>query len=150
MLKILAFVLTLYAIHYISGYTYPSDKLISPIPETTPSPEPTRTPVTPTPTPEPDRVSWYGQEYCDKYSPACITASGEKFDDSDFTCACGRDIPLGTRLRVTYQDKSVVVRCNDRGSFQAKYGRSLDLAKAAFAELAPLSTGVIKVEIQVL
>jgi len=94
-------------------------------------------------------VSWYGQEYCDKYSPRCITASGEKFVDSDFTCACANRYPLGTIFKVSYQGNSVITRCNDRGGFE-NMGRTLDLSKASFEALAPLSRGVLQVEIEVL
>ena len=93
-------------------------------------------------------VSWYGQEYCDKYSPACITTSGEKFDDTDFTVACSKKYRLGTVFKISYNGKTVVARCNDRGSFSEKYGRTLDLSKATFAALAPLSRGVIKVQLE--
>lgn len=94
-----------------------------------------------------NKVSWYGQEYCDKYSPECITASGEKFDDSQLTVACSNDYRLGDLLKITYNGKTVTARCNDRGSFE-KYGRKLDLSKATFMALAPLSKGVIEVEIE--
>jgi len=95
------------------------------------------------------RVSWYGQEYCDKYNPRCITASGEKFDENAFTCACADWIPLHSRILVSHEGRSVVVQCNDRGNFEGK-GRVLDLSKASFAELAPVSKGVIDVEIEVI
>jgi len=41
-----------------------------------------------------------------------------------------------------------VARCNDRGSFNEKYNREMDLSKATFATLAPLSKGVIAVKIE--
>ena len=92
-------------------------------------------------------ASWYGQEYCDKYSPACIAADGSRFDDTKLTAACDRRWPLGTVLSLTYSGKTIQVRCTDRGNF-AKYGRQLDLSKASFRALAPLSQGVIKVEVK--
>lgn len=109
------------------------------------TPTPTCSPSV-TPTPQYEKVSWYGREYCDQHSPACITASGESFQDTDFTAACDVRYPLGSYLRVDYRGKSVVIRCNDRGDFK-KYGRTLDLSKAAFASLADLSKGVIQVQI---
>lgn len=113
---------------------------------------PTKKPIpTTTPTPIIEReyhlVSYYDQSYCDKYSPRCITASGEKFIDSDFTCACSNNYALGTVFKVTYQGKSVITRCNDRGSFD-RYGRTLDLSKASFEALAPLSKGILQVKIE--
>jgi len=95
------------------------------------------------------RVSWYGQEYCDKHNPKCLTASGERFDEGDLTCACADWIPLRSRILVSHEGRSVVVVCNDRGNFESK-GRVLDLSKASFAELAPVSKGVIDVEIEVI
>ncbi len=106
--------------------------------------------IIPTPqvvAPTENTVSWYGQEYCDKYSPECITASGEKFDDSKLTVACSKKYKIGDTFKITYGEKTVVARCNDRGSFE-KYGRELDLSKATFLALAPLSRGVIKVKIE--
>lgn len=126
------------------------EKIISPIP--TNFTIPTKKPIpTETPTPviegEYHSVSFYDQSYCDKYSPKCITASGEKFVDSDFTCACANRYSLGTLFKVSYQGRSVVTRCNDRGNFEV-IGRTLDLSKASFEALAPLSRGVLQVEIE--
>lgn len=100
------------------------------------------------------RVSWYGQDYCDKHNPSCITASGEKFDESALTAACADSIPLGANLKFTWvgkagEVKEVVVRCNDRGAFEGM-GRVADLSKASFEALAPLSVGVLQVEMEVL
>ena len=94
-------------------------------------------------------VSWYGQEYCDQYNPICLTASGEKFDENAFTCACSYRYALGSNIRFSYQGNSVVARCTDRGSFE-KYNRVADLSRAAFQALSPLSAGVIKVKIEVI
>ena len=92
-------------------------------------------------------ASYYDKTYCENYNPSCITASGEKFDDTKLTSACDRGFPLGTILKVSYEGKSVVVKCNDTGSFD-RYGRILDLSRAAFMRLSPLSKGVILVEIE--
>lgn len=113
--------------------------------------------VTPTPTSAPQALpgatsgqvlaSWYGvHEYCDLYNPKCIMANGEKLNDDDFTAACDKRWNLGDMVAVSYNGKTVIVECTDRGNF-AKYGRSLDLSKAAFSALAPLTTGVIEVSI---
>ena len=93
------------------------------------------------------RASWYGQEYCDKYSPACIAADGSRFNDAEFTAACDKRWKLGTVLKIEYNRKTIQVRCTDRGSF-SKYGRSLDLSKASFRALAPLSKWFIKGEVK--
>jgi rare lipoprotein A (peptidoglycan hydrolase) len=101
------------------------------------------------------KASWYGVvEYCEKYNPSCIMANGQKLDDGAFTAACGSrwkvgNIKNGTpgdMISVSYNGKMVIVECTDRGSFEEKYGRQLDLSKAAFSALAPLSKGVIEVE----
>jgi len=68
-------------------------------------------------------ASWYGEKFHGR-----ITASGEVFNQNDFTAA-HRSFPFGTELIVTYNDKSVRVRINDRGPY--KKGRKLDLSKAA-------------------
>jgi len=70
------------------------------------------------------------------------TASGERFNTYDLTAA-HRTLPFGTRLRVTHEGRSVIVRINDRGPFIA--GRDLDLSYAAFGKLASTSRGHINV-----
>lgn len=94
-------------------------------------------------------ASFYTNEYCEKYNPLCITASGEVFDDTQFTTACSSAIPLGSTLLVKHGDASIQVRCNDRGSFEGKYNRILDLSKASFEALSPLSKGVIEVRVEI-
>ena len=94
------------------------------------------------------KVSFYTNEYCEKFNPSCLTASGVRFDDTKLTSACDSNFPLGTKFVVTYQNKSVEVTCNDRGSFSEKYGRVMDLSKEAFSQLAPLSKGILAVNIK--
>lgn len=96
------------------------------------------------------RASYYTNDYCLKYNPACKTANGERFDDSKFTIACGKEIKLGSYVKITHEDKSVVAKCNDRGKFSEKYSRVADLSKATFGALAPLSKGVIQVSIELI
>ncbi len=129
----------------VSKYGERTEKeLISPLPE---CPEAIPTPTVQYRKTYIGKVSFYTKIYCINHNPACITASGEPFDDMDFTAACSYRFPLGSRLLVKYKENQVEVRCNDRGSFEEKYGRILDLSKAAFAALAPLEKGVIQVEI---
>ncbi len=68
-------------------------------------------------------ASWYGEELRGQK-----TASGEPFNPDGYTAA-SKTLPLGTRLRVSNEGKSVDVRINDRGPYVA--GRDLDLSKAA-------------------
>jgi rare lipoprotein A len=83
------------------------------------------------------------------YATGQRTASGEPFDPNAFTAA-HKTLPFNTRVRVTNlaNGKSVVVRVNDRGPFVAS--RCLDLARAAFAAIASLSSGVANVRYEVL
>ncbi len=106
-------------------------------------------PATPEPTYNNSRASYYDRTYCEKYNPSCITASGEVFDDTALTTACADWIKLGAFIKVSYKDNSIIVKCNDRGNFESK-GRTLDLSKASFEALAPLSSGVLEVRIEVL
>jgi rare lipoprotein A len=63
-----------------------------------------------------------------------VTASGQIYDASKLTAA-HKTLPYGTKIRVTNpkNNKSVVVRVNDRGPVQS--GRILDLSPAAAAHL---------------
>ena len=90
-------------------------------------------------------ASFYGERFHLKR-----TASGEIFDMNKMTCASNTH-KLGTKLKVTNKEtgKSVVVKVTDRGGF-SKYGRTLDLSKAAFAKIADIKQGLVKVDIKVL
>ena len=63
------------------------------------------------------------------------------------TCA-HRTAPMGTILKVTNlaNGKSTTCKVADRGPYIA--GRIVDLSKPTFAEIAPLSAGVIKVRVE--
>lgn len=82
------------------------------------------------------KASWYGSESGSR------TASGERYTGNDMTAA-HRTWPFGTKVRVTYAGRSVVVRINDRGPFIK--GRSLDLSRAAAAKLGMIEAGVADV-----
>ena len=81
-------------------------------------------------------ASWYGSESGNR------TANGEHFDGNSLTAA-HRTLPFNTRLKVTFQGRSVVVRVNDRGPYIS--GRSLDLSRAAAQRLGILRRGTAKV-----
>ena len=72
------------------------------------------------------------------------TASGERFNAYGRTAA-HRNLPFGTRLRVTNKSngKSVLVTINDRGPYVS--GRSLDLSYGSFAKIASPSQGVANI-----
>lgn len=88
-------------------------------------------------------VTFYGDKFHGKK-----TASGERFNQNAMTCASNSH-KFGTRLKVTNtaNDKSVICRVNDRGGF-SKYGVTLDLSKGAFAKIAPLAQGRVRVIIE--
>jgi rare lipoprotein A len=132
-------------------------EIISPLPESKEliryeNPKPTTTPSFEKPSElhNQGKASFYTTEYCQKYNPSCLTANGDLFTDTAFTCACDRNIPLGSEIRITYNQKTITVICNDRGSFSEKYGRTFDLSKAAFEALSPLSKGVINITFEVI
>jgi rare lipoprotein A len=89
-------------------------------------------------------ASWYGGAKGERLSRR--TASGERFNPGALTCA-HRSLPFGTRLRVGFRGRSVVVRVTDRGP-AARTGRSLDLSRAAAAVLGLTRAGVGRVTIE--
>lgn len=91
------------------------------------------------------KASYYAGDFHGKR-----TASGERYDQNDLTCAHG-SLPFGCRIRVTNMrnNKSVDVKVNDRGGF-SKHGRVIDLSKAAAKEIGMVATGTAKVKIEVL
>lgn len=87
--------------------------------------------------------------YHDKFNGR-KTASGERFDNSDYTAA-HRELDFGTKIRVTNlaNDKSVIVRINDRGPFSR--GREIDLSKKAFMEITDNKNhGELNVKIEII
>ena len=78
------------------------------------------------------------------YQSGKRTANGEKFIPNGMTAA-HRTLPFGTRLLLTYRDKSVIVRINDRGPFVK--GKQLDLARGAAKALGCLGNCRVKAEI---
>ncbi|QQR84294.1 septal ring lytic transglycosylase RlpA family protein [Candidatus Peregrinibacteria bacterium] len=89
------------------------------------------------------KASYYGEKFHGR-----TTASGEVFDASAMTAA-HRTYPFGTHVKVTNvaNNESVVVRITDRGPYSE--GRVIDLSKAAFEAISPLSRGVIEVALEV-
>ena len=76
------------------------------------------------------------------------TAGGERFKSNGFTAA-HRTLPLGTMVRVTNLEnqRSVVVRINDRGPFMRK--RIIDLSPAAARALGIHNQGLMRVRVDV-
>ncbi len=96
----------------------------------------------------------YGQEkgkasyYADKFVGR-KTANGEVYQHNLKTAA-HKTLAFGTMVVVTNlaNNKSVVVKINDRGPFIQ--GRIIDLSKSASKEIGGVLPGVIEVEIKVL
>jgi len=89
-------------------------------------------------------ASWYGP-----YFQGRQTASGEQFEQQDFTAA-HPSLPFDTYLKVTNQrnGKSVVVRINDRGPYVGD--RNLDLSHAAAIALNSDEAGVVPIKATIL
>lgn len=89
-------------------------------------------------------ASWYGANFHGKK-----TASGVTFDQAEFTAA-HRNLPLGSRVRVTNleNERFVEVEINDRGPFVP--GRIIDLSRAAARALGMLEDGVTRVRVELL
>lgn len=83
-------------------------------------------------------ASHYGKESGSR------TASGSFFDGSQMVAA-HKTMKFGTKLRVTYQGRSVVVVVADRGPFIR--GRSLDLSTAAARKIGLTKAGVDRVRV---
>ncbi len=89
-------------------------------------------------------ATWYG--IVDGFGPEDTMANGDQFNPYDPTTTAANRWPLGTWLNVCHEDRCINVRVTDRGGFT----HALDLSMAAFESLAPLSSGVIDVSIQVI
>ncbi len=79
-------------------------------------------------------------------SSSTLTASGEYYDDELLTCAM-RYGEFGEYYRITANNKSVVVRLNDRGPYID--GHIIDLSRGAMRRLDPsLRAGLVNVRIE--
>lgn len=89
-------------------------------------------------------ASWYGQEFHGR-----PTSSREVFNMNDMTAA-HRVLPFGTHVMVTNldNDRSVVVRINDRGPFVR--GRIIDLSYAVARVLGVVGPGTARVRLETL
>jgi rare lipoprotein A len=75
------------------------------------------------------------------------TSNGEEYNQNDFTAA-HKTLPFNTIVHVTNKqnNRSVVVRINDRGPF--KKSRIIDLTRAAAKKLDMIPFGVVPVKIK--
>jgi len=88
------------------------------------------------------KASYYGKAHHGNK-----TASGERFNQNALTAA-HRTLPFGTMVRVTNlnNDRSVVVRINDRGPFAR--GRIIDVSRKAAESLDMIRSGVVPVRVE--
>lgn len=86
--------------------------------------------------------------YADRYQSR-KTASGERYDHGKRTAA-HKTLPFGTRVKVTNtkNNKTVVVKINDRGPFVT--GRIIDLSKSAFSRIGNTASGILPVTLEVI
>lgn len=87
-------------------------------------------------------ASYYGSRHHGKR-----TASGEPFNQHGLTAA-HRSLAFGSRVLVTNlaNDRSVVVRINDRGPHTRS--RLIDLSRAAAEKIGMLRSGTARVRVQ--
>lgn len=109
------------------------------------APEAPAPPPAPPPAPSFSQVgvaSYYAAKFEDRK-----TADGERFKSTGMTAA-HRTLPLGTMVRVTNleNNRSVIVRINDRGPFMRK--RIIDLSPAAARALGIRNQGLMRVRIE--
>ena len=92
---------------------------------------------------------FYGEAsyYAEKFHGR-TTANGEIFDMYKISAA-HKTLPFNTILQVTNLEnqKSIVVRINDRGPY--KKGRILDLSYRAAQEIDLVSSGVVRVKVKI-
>lgn len=88
-------------------------------------------------------ASWYSKGFEGK-----PTASGYRYNSNQMTCA-SNEHKLGSVLKVVNNSngRHVYVVVTDRGSFDRKYGRHIDLSKKAFSKLDNINKGLIDVNI---
>lgn len=87
-------------------------------------------------------ASWYT---ADKKN--ALTANGEIFDNNALSAA-HKTLTFGSIVKVSYGDKSVQVRINDRGPYIE--GRDIDLTPKAAKELGIYDIGVAQVDIEII
>jgi len=92
------------------------------------------------------KAVWYGSKWHGRR-----TASGERFNKRAMTAA-HRSLPFGTLIRVVNLDnqRSVIVRVNDRGPYGRDRSRIVDVSEAAARALGFRSRGSARVKIEVL
>ena len=77
-------------------------------------------------------------------------ASGEKYD-KEALAAAHKTLPFGTMVKVTNlgNNKSVVVRVNDRGPFGGSKAKIIEITSRAAKEIDMIKEGKVQVQIEV-
>lgn len=88
-------------------------------------------------------VSWYGPKFHGNNM-----ANGREFNMYDESVVAHKWLPFGTKVKLTYKDKSIVVRVQDRGPYVE--GREFDLSKGAAEKLGMLAAGVVNCKVEIL
>src|SRR5437762_11839523 len=92
-------------------------------------------------------ASWYGKAHRGK-----LMANGRRFDTNKLTAASWF-YPLGSKIRVHLEgqpSRAVLVTITDRGPAKelVRGGRIIDLAEAAFKQLAPPQVGLVQIKLE--
>lgn len=85
------------------------------------------------------RVSWYSMGH--------TTANGQPYRPDRISCA-HKHLPFGTKVKFTFNGRSIIAVVNDRGPFIK--GRTYDLSRGAARALGILHHGVATVDAVVL
>ena len=89
-------------------------------------------------------ATWYGGSFHGRR-----TANDEVYNMYKYTAA-HRTLPFGTKIKITNPEnnKSVIVRVNDRGPYQMKY--FIDLSYKAFSEVKGNNSGEVYVKAEII
>lgn len=89
-------------------------------------------------------ASWYGPGFHGKE-----TKCHETYNQNQLTAA-SNTLPCGTRVRLfNAEGDSVIVRINDTGSFDWKYGRDIDVSRKAAQMLNLIEPGKAHLEMKI-
>ena len=93
-------------------------------------------------------ASYYGERYRGKPTASHYKNWKYSYFNPDQLTAAHKTLPFGTKIKVSYKGKSVICVITDRGPFVK--GRTLDLSRRAFSELAHTDAGILKVKVEVI
>jgi rare lipoprotein A len=125
----------------------PAPTGMAPIVKAEPAPAPVAAPASVAKTSGDHQLEGKAAYYSNRFNGR-KTASGQRFNNAAMTTA-HNTLPFGTRVKVTNtkNNKSVVVRVNDRGP--STPGRVFDLTRAAAGKLGYVRAGLADVKAEV-